>query len=61
MESSEVRHTTINGKYRIVLERAASTKGIIGVKVEANGDSLVDSGCRTWGTCPGFDFLVALA
>lgn len=40
--SNEVKHThqTINGKYRICIERAASTKGIDGFKVEANGDVL---------------------
>lgn len=36
--AEEVKHYTINGKYRIVFEQAASTKGIIGFKVEANGD-----------------------
>ena len=34
----EIRHITENGKYRMVIERAASTKGIDGFKVEANGD-----------------------
>jgi hypothetical protein len=35
-----VNYQTINGKYRIVIERAASTKGVDGFKVEANGDSI---------------------
>ncbi len=35
-----VLHQTINGKYRIVIERAASTKGVDGFKVEANGDDI---------------------
>jgi len=34
-----VTHQTINGKYKIQYERAA-TKGVIGFKVEANGDDL---------------------
>jgi len=33
-------HQEINGKYRIKLERAASTKGVDGFVVEANGDTL---------------------
>jgi len=36
--AEEVRHITENGKYRIVFEQAASTKGTIGFKVEVNGD-----------------------
>jgi hypothetical protein len=36
----EVKHYQVNGKYRIVIERAASTKGVDGFKVEANGDDL---------------------
>lgn len=39
-ESSEVKYYQVNGKYRIVIERAASTKGTLGYKVEANGDDL---------------------
>ena len=35
-----VNYQTINGKYRIVIERAASTKGVDGFKVEANGDDM---------------------
>ena len=40
MENQEVKHITLNGKYKMVIERAASTKGIDGFKVEANGDDL---------------------
>ena len=36
-ELKEVIHKTINGKYRMVIERSA-VKGIDGFKVEANGD-----------------------
>ncbi len=36
----EVKHYQINGKYRIMFERAASTKGVDGFKVEANGDDI---------------------
>ena len=42
MENQEVTHITQNGKYRIVIERAASTKGIDGFKVEANGDDMLN-------------------
>ncbi len=42
METQIVTHQTINGKYRIQFEQAASTKGVIGFKVEANGDMLDD-------------------
>jgi len=38
--AEQVEHRTINGKYRIVIERAASTKGIDGFKVEANSDDM---------------------
>lgn len=38
MERTE--HITLNSKYRIVIERAASTKGVLGYKVEANGDDI---------------------
>lgn len=37
-EQTEIRH--IDSKYRIVFEQAASTKGVTGFKVEANGDDL---------------------
>ncbi len=40
MENQVVTHITQNGKYRIVIERAASTKGVDGFKVEANGDEI---------------------
>lgn len=33
-----VEHYQIGQKYKIVIERAASTKGIDGFKVEVNGD-----------------------
>ena len=36
----EIRHTIENGKYKMIIERAASTKGIDGFKVEVNGDDL---------------------
>ena len=39
----EVKHYTVNGKYRIVVERAASTKGVLGYKVEANADDMLDA------------------
>ena len=34
----ETKIYQIGQKYRIVFEQAASTKGVIGFKVEANGD-----------------------
>jgi len=37
MEVTETRHITINGKYKVQFERSA-VKGVIGFKVEANGD-----------------------
>jgi ribosomal protein S3 len=43
MEESKVIHETIGAKYRIVYEQAASTKGVIGFKVEANGDDLAST------------------
>ncbi len=36
----EVKHYQVNGKYRIVIERAASTKGVDGFKIEVNNDDL---------------------
>ncbi|MFA6271324.1 MAG: hypothetical protein WC657_09060 [Candidatus Paceibacterota bacterium] len=45
MENQTVTHQTINGKYRMVIERAASTKGVLGYKVETNGDNLADVVC----------------
>ena len=38
MEETKIYH--IDGKYRIQFEQSASTKGVIGFKVEANGDNL---------------------
>jgi len=38
----EIKHYQVNGKYRIVYERIGSAKGTIGVKVEANGDDIVN-------------------
>jgi hypothetical protein len=40
MENQEVKHYQVNGKYRIVIERAASTKGVDGFKIEVNNDDL---------------------
>jgi len=41
MMPSTVTHITQNTRYRVVLERSA-TKGIIGYKVEANSDNLIE-------------------
>ncbi len=38
--TQQVIHQTINGEYRIVIEQAASTKGVLGYKIEANGDDM---------------------
>ena len=38
--AEEIRHYQVNQRYRVVIERAASTKGVDGFKVEANGDEL---------------------
>ena len=38
-----VTHITQNSKYRLVIERAASTKGVDGFKVEVNGDDFDDA------------------
>jgi hypothetical protein len=38
----EIKHYQVNGKYRIKIERAASTKGVLGYTVEANGDNIDD-------------------
>ena len=35
-----VKHIQVNQRYRMVIERAASTKGVDGFKIEANGDDL---------------------
>ncbi len=40
MEDGVVTHINLNQRYRVVIERAASTKGIDGFKVEANGDEI---------------------
>ena len=40
MENQTVNHIQVGTKYRIVIERAASTKGVDGFKVEANGDDI---------------------
>lgn len=39
--TQEVRHYQVNQRYRIKFERAASTKGVIGYTVEANGDDIL--------------------
>ncbi len=41
-ENTTVTHITQNGRYRMVIERAASTKRVDGFKVEANGDTMQD-------------------
>jgi len=41
MEETKIYH--IDGKYRVVFEQAASTKGVIGFKVEANSDNLQEA------------------
>ena len=57
--AEQVIHTTLNSRYRIVFEQAASTKGVIGFKVEANGDDFEDVSAQAealliWakGKCP---------
>jgi len=37
--AEQVEHRTINGKYRVVIERSA-VKGIDGFKVEVNSDDI---------------------
>ena len=37
-----IEHRNVGQKYRIVIERAASTKGVDGFKVEANGDDMLE-------------------
>jgi hypothetical protein len=39
MEETKVTHITINGQYKVQYEQGA-TKGVLGFKVEANGDDL---------------------
>ena len=38
-----VTHIFVNQRYRLVIERAASTKGIDGFKIEVNGDDFDDT------------------
>ena len=40
MEEQIITH--VGQKYRVVFEQAASTKGVIGFKCEANGDNLAE-------------------
>jgi len=40
MENQEVKHIPVNGKYRIVFEKAASANKADGFKVEVNGDEM---------------------
>lgn len=35
----EVKHITVNGKYKVIIERSA-VKGIDGFKVETNSDNI---------------------
>ncbi len=42
METQNVVHQTINGKYRVLFEKAASANKVDGFKVEVNGDSMAD-------------------
>ncbi len=39
-ETQEVKHYQVEQRYRIKIERAASTKGTLGYTVEANGDDI---------------------
>jgi hypothetical protein len=40
MENSVVTHISKDSKFRIVFEQAASTKGVMGFKVESVGDDM---------------------
>ena len=40
MEIQETKVYQVGQKYRICFEQAASTKGVIGFKCEANGDQI---------------------
>jgi hypothetical protein len=40
MEQQEVKHITVNGKYRITIEKAAGVKTGDGFKVEVNNDDI---------------------
>lgn len=42
MPIQTVQHQTINGKYRVVFEKAASANKIDGFKIEVNSDSLFE-------------------
>lgn len=42
MMPSTVTHITQNGRYQIEIERAA-TKGILGYKIKANGDEILQT------------------
>ena len=37
-----ITHIFVNQRYRLVVERAASTKGVDGFKIEVNGDDFDD-------------------
>lgn len=41
MEETKIYH--VDGKYRVVFEQAASTKGVTGFKVEVNSDNLQEA------------------
>ena len=44
MKRELIKHTIENGKYKIQIERAASsTKGIDGFKIEVNSDNLKEA------------------
>jgi len=39
--TEEVKNYQVDRKYRVIFEQAASTKGVLGFKVEVNGDDMV--------------------
>lgn len=39
-QETKVIHIALNGQYRIVFEQAASTKGVLGFKIEVNSDDI---------------------
>ncbi len=43
METQQVEHRTINGKYRICFEKSASANKIDGFKCEVNSDDLEEA------------------
>ena len=43
MENQEVKHYQVNGKYRVVFEKAASANKIDGFKIEVNADSKAEA------------------